>query len=181
MKRIIFIFFSLFLMGACTSKLDIDQAEKLEIQPVFEGDIFYFDLHKPNLTDHSGNFRSIVTDTVDFSLFDDGKIRDGFIRAEIEVAFNNSFERNFLAELLFTDDNYQTVAQSELHIAPASPANQQVVGDTVFVFDSAANPNFVNFRKIVLKITVSPDTLPVEDKTLHMQTKGTFYTKIILD
>jgi len=181
MKLRFLIIFSWLFILSCTSDLDFDQADRLEIHPVFEGDIFYFDLQAPNLTNDYGVFRATITDTVDFNIFDDSDIRDAFVRAEIEVAFDNSFERNFYTELFFKDENLNTVAQASLNIAPATSTNTTVVGDAVFVFDTATNPNFVNFRKIIIQITVSPDDLPIEDKLLHMQSKGIFYTQYTLE
>ena len=175
------IFLVFLFISACSSKLDFDQAKQLNIQPVFEGDILYFDLHDINLTDQSGNFRNIIRDTVDFGIFEDGKVRDGFVKADIEVAYNNTFSRHFATTYYFIDENEQPVASGQFDIAAADSSNPEITGNIIFTFDKTANPNFVNFRKIVLEIMVSPNTLPIEDKTLHVQTKGTFHTNITLD
>ena len=180
MKTFIFIIAGL-LLTACSSNLDFDQAKQLDIQPVFEGDILYFDLHNVNLTDQSGNFRNIIRDTVDFPIFEDGKVRDGFIKADIKIAYNNTFNRHFTSTYYFIDDNEQPVESGQFDIAAADSSHPEIVGNTIFTFDKTTNPDFVNFRKIVLKIQVSPNTLPVENKTLHIQTKGTFYTNLILE
>jgi len=177
-----FNFFLVFLvLSACSSNLDFDQAKQLDIQPVFEGDILYFDLHDVNLTDQSGNFRNVIKDTVDFGIFEDGKVRDGFVKADIEVAYNNTFNRHFTTIYYFIDDNDQPVESGQFDIAAADANNPEINGDVIFRFDKTSNPDFVNFRKIVLEIMISPDTLPVENKTLHVQTKGTFYTNLTLD
>ncbi len=182
MKRFILLIPILLWLQSCTdTNLDFDQADHLTIMPVFEGDILYFDLQKPNLTDQNGQFRAVISDTVDFGIFEDGKVRDGFIKAEIAVAYNNTFERRFDSHFYFIDDNNQPVDQSGFIIAPATPPQTQVAGDTLFVFDANNNPEFVNFRKIVMEVEISPDQLPVEDKTLHVQVKGTFYTHIVIE
>ena len=168
-------------LSACSSKLDFDQAKQLNIQPVFEGDILYFDLHDVNLTDQSGSFRNIIRDTVDFPVFDDGKVRDGFVKADIEVSYNNTFNRHFTTTYYFIDENDQPVEYGQFEIAEADSNHSKITGDAIFTFDKTVNPNFVNFRKIVVEVIVSPDTLPVENKTLHIQTKGTFYINLTLD
>ena len=180
MKTLIF-FIAGLLLSACSSDLDFDQAKQLDIQPVFEGDILYFDLHDVNLTDQSGNFRNVIRDTVDFGIFEDGKVRDGFVKADIEVAYNNTFSRHFATTYYFIDDNDQAVESGQFDIAAADSNQTEITGDVIFTFDKTANPDFVNFRKIVLEIMVSPDTLPVENKTLHVQTKGTFYINLTLE
>ena len=169
------------LLWQCSSKLDFEQARQLDIQPVFEGDILYFDLHKENLTDSSGNFRNIIRDTVDFGIFEDGKVRDGFVKAEIEVSWNNSFYRHFTTTFYFIDDQNQPVESGQFDIIAADTNHPEIIGDTIFTFDKDNNPDFVNFRKIVLEINVSPADLPVENKTLHLQIKGTFFTNITLE
>lgn len=176
-----FIFLTGLLLWQCTSKLDFEQARQLDIQPVFEGDILYIDLHQTNLIDSTGNFRNVIRDTVDFGIFEDGKVRDGFLKAEIAAAWNNTFYRNFTTTYYFIDDQNQAVESGQFTIQAADVVHPDISGDTIFIFDKANNPNFVNFRKIVLEINVSPEDLPVENKTLHLQTKGTFYTNITLE
>ena len=175
------LFLVFLFLSACSSNLDFDQAKQLDIQPVFEGDILYFDLHDVNLTDQSGHFRNVIKDTVDFGIFEDGKVRDGFVKADIEVAYNNTFNRHFTTTYYFIDDNDQAVESGQFDIAAADANNPEITGDVIFTFDKTSNPDFVNFRKIVLEIMISPDTLPVENKTLHVQTKGTFYTNLTLE
>jgi len=180
MKTLIF-FISVFLLTACSSNLDFDQAKQLNIQPVYEGDILYFDLHDVNLTDQSGSFRNIIRDTVDFPIFEDGKVRDGFVKADIKVSYNNTFNRHFTSTYYFIDDNMQPVESGQFDIAAADSNHPEITGDVIFTFDKTTNPDFVNFRKIVLEILISPNTLPVENKSLHLQTKGTFYTNLTLE
>jgi len=182
MKRFILFFFGLLILHSCsTTSLDFDQADHLTVMPVFEGDILYFDLKKPNLIDSTGSFRSVISDTVDFGIFEDGKVRDGFIKADITVAYNNTFERSFDTKLFFIDVHEQAVDSSALLIMPATTVQPVIAGDTIFSFDKINHPEFVNFRKIVMQVEISPDQLPVEDQTLHVQVKGTFYTHIVIE
>jgi len=172
---IISIFFS------CSQKLDFDQADSLTVQPVIEMDMFFLKIHKPNLTDSQGNFRNQIQDTVDFKIFEKGKIRDGFIKADINIAYTNTFERDFHTEYFFIDENNQVVEEGNFNIPATQSQTSGVNGEYLFSFDSQNNPDFVNFRKIVIKITVSPDTFPIEDKELHLKTKGTFYLKTTVE
>ena len=179
MKKLSFILLFVSL-SACMSELDFDQADSLHITPVFDADMFYIDIHNDNLVDAHSNFRSVIQDTVKFGLFEDGKIRDGFVKAEITVGYNNSFQRVFDAQYFFIDGNDQPVSQGNFTIGSAAQGSN-VTGEQVFVFEKATNPNFVNFRKIVVKVIVSPESLPVEDEHLHIQTKGKFYIETDLN
>lgn len=181
MNKLLFIFSIFLVFGQCTSKLDFDQARHLNIQPVFEGDILYFDLHKENLTDSLGQFRREINDTLDFAIFKDGKTRDDFVKAEITVGFQNTFERHFETTLFFIDDSNIPVEQANLSISQANNTQPEITGEMVFTFDKNTHPDFVNFRKIVLKVIISPDHLPVEDKTLFVQVKGKFFTNIVIE
>jgi len=168
-------------MSACTSALDFDQAKQLTIQPVIEGDMLFFDLNKNNLTDSLNIFRTVFKDTVDFDVFGDGKTRDSFVKADIMVAFKNTFERQFSTTVYFIDDQDQPVDQASFTINPATATQPEINGTEMFTFDAVSHPDFVNFRKIVLSIEISPNNLPVEDKNLHVQVKGTFYTNIVIE
>jgi len=177
MKKILLIF--AIILSACTSKLDFDQADQLTITPVFEGDILYFDLFKENLTDAQSNFRSTIIDTIDFAIFKNGNNRDHFEKAIFTVGYKNSFQRSFHTDYIFIDDNKQAVEQGSFDIL-AADINQTEEGEVVFSFDKTVNPTFTNFRKIVVQITITPDTMPVEDKQLHVKTKGVIYTKVVI-
>ena len=181
MKQVNLMFLLAFFVFSCSSKLDLDQAKQLDIQPVIEADILYFDLHKENLTDANGLFRQQVSDTVALDIFDDGKVRDGFLKAEITVGFRNTFFRQFDTDILFIDENNQPVETAILTIPAAGNGQDEISGETVFVFDRINNPDFINFRKIVVQVTVTPQTLPVEDESLHVQVKGKFYTNIRIE
>ena len=181
MKYLLISFLSLFLLSACTSALDFDQAKQLTIQPVVEGDMFYFDLNKDNLTDSQNVFRTIIKDTLDFDVFKDGKTRDSFVKADITVAFKNTFERQFVTNIYFIDDQEQEVEQASFTINPATATQLEINGTEMFTFDAVSHPDFINSRKIVIAVEISPDNLPVEDENLHVQVKGTFYTNIVID
>jgi len=175
-----FSFLLLLLLISCSSNLDFDQADTLHISPVFEGDIMFLDINSNNLIDNQSQFRNVVQDTVDFGIFKEGKTRDSFEKAEISVQYSNTFERNFYTEYFFIDQYDTAVEQNSFNIAAAS-GNTAVTDEIVFVFDKNNNPNFVNFRKIVVRVTVTPSQLPVADNQLHIQTKGKFFTQITLD
>jgi hypothetical protein len=175
------LFFSLIVLLSCSGDLDFDQADSLDIQPVIELDMLFFNIHKPNLIDGQGNFRNVIQDTVDFGFFEDGKVRDGFVKADITVGFKNTFERDFYTEYFFIDENDQPVEEGNFTIAAADTQHPEVNGEYVFSFDKQVNPDFVNFRKIVIQVTVTPDTFPVEEKQLHVQTKGTFYLNTVIE
>jgi len=181
MKRLTFFIILTVFFASCSSPLDFEQANQLVINPVFESDILYFDLHKPNLTDQSGNFRSTIKDTVDFVIFDDAKVRNGFVKAEIEVAYKNSFTRQFTTALYFIDEQNQTVEEDYFNIDAATNSQPEILGDTIFFFDKLINPQFINSKKIVIEVNITPNTLPIEDKQLHVQVKGIFYTEITIE
>lgn len=179
MKKLILLLLVISVFS-CTKQLDFDQAKQLNITPVFEGDIFYLDLGKDNLTDQTGTFRDVVKDTIDFGIFKDGKVRDAFVKAEIYVKYKNSFQRNFKTIVSYIDENKQQVDADTLNIIPAN-VGQNVEGEEVYTYVKALNPDFINFRKIVVKIEVSPDTQPIEDEHIHLQSKGIFYTKYTIE
>jgi len=179
MKQIIIFLLAAFLLStSCMSELDTDQIEQFNFQPVFEADILYFDIAPTNLIDKDGLFRAVVRDTVDLDIFEDGNVRDAFIKAEISVAYKNTFYRQFDTNFYFVDNNNYLVDYGNFFIPAATPSDPEVSGEAVFIFDIYNNPDFVNFRKIIIEVTVSPDDLPVEEGGLHVQSKGTFYTNI---
>ena len=161
---------------SCTKNLDFDQTRGFEAFPVIEGDMFYMDIYSTNLIDSQGNFRQFISDTLDFSIFNDAEARNNFLQAEIFIKYSNSFQRRFFTQVFYIDENHQIVEQDTLDVQPASPAI--VEGENIYEYTKSLNPNFVNFRKIVLKIEVSPTDIPVEDKHLHIQSKGKFYLRI---
>ncbi len=175
MKRFYTLLWGFLLLFSCTKPLDFDQAKTFEAFPVFEGDIFYLDLHKPNLTDNQGNFRETIYDTLDFGVFKDHSTRNNFIKAEIYIKYSNSFQRHFLTHVFYIDNNQQIVEQDSLDIQPAT--SSIVEGENIYEYSKALNPEFVNFRKIVLKIDIYPANLPVEDELLHIQSKAKFYIR----
>ena len=176
MRIILFLSFILLTFFSCSKKLDFDQTQDFEAFPVVEADMFYMDLYADNLIDNQGNFRQLVSDTLDFSIFKEAKTREQFLRTEIFIKYSNSFQRRFFTQVFYIDENHQIVEQDTLDIQPASPAI--VEGENIYEYSKSLNPNFVNFRKIVVKIEISPTDIPVEDKHLHIQAKGKYYLRI---
>lgn len=181
MKKIFYSIVFIFLSVSCTSNLDLDIAKQLDIYPILETDILYFDIYNNNLIDSNGAFKQQIIDTVGFSVFKDEKIRDSYIKAEIVVAYKNSFNRQFDVEFNFIDDNNQPVETGSFLIDAASRNTDEVSGEHIFIFNKDDNPSFVNFRKIVVKIEINPTIIPVENKKLHIQSKGIFYSKITIE
>ena len=167
------------IFASCTSKLDFDQANELKITPVFEGDMFFFDISKDDLIDSQSQFKSIINDTLDFGIFYNVNNRKHFVKAEITIGYKNTFQRSFHTEYIFIDENNQPVEQNSFDIQ-AADATQNVEGEEIVIYSKTANPNFMNFRKIVVQITVTPDTMPVDDKLLHIKTKGKIYTEVLI-
>jgi hypothetical protein len=178
MKKVILLFAA--ILVSCTSKLDFDQISELEITPVFEADMFFFDIRKENLIDSQSHFRNIVQDTINFDIFNNGDIRDGFVKAEFTIGYENTFQRNFHTEYIFIDENNQLVEQNSFDI-PAAEIGQEVEGEEILIYSKTTHPGFINFRKIVVRVTVTPDTMPVEDQLLHIKTKGKIYSKVHIE
>ena len=86
----------LLLVGGCASELDFDQVEQFELEPVYVGNLTYFDIKAADYP--TSSIAKIILDQQDFSPFQQAFMRENLIKSELYFEVENTIQRSFLIQ-----------------------------------------------------------------------------------
>jgi len=161
---------------ACIKDTDFNQTDDIEVTPIIELDFLFSTLTSQTFTDIGVN-NIIISDTTDFSFFNDVFTIDNLEKAEFYFKNTNSMPVNFDMEIQFLDDNNEEhylitipISSGELNIPIVSEHIENIEADGIISLTMA--------NKVVLRIEASSVVDNVEG-SLKLQSKTTYYLKII--
>jgi len=132
-KRIIGILL-LLLSFSCSSDLDFEQTNQLNIKPVFTTNLAYFPL-KANQFVINGIEQSAFSYIADVDFFDKGIIRDDLVRTDLYFRVKNTINRAYIYDITFLDANNTPIHVVNMGI-PAYNGTEIVVEKTE-IFNSS--------------------------------------------
>lgn len=94
------------LFISCSSDLDFDQIDDLKLEPVFVGNLVYFDVLANQFVDN-GTEQSIAFDAQGFDVFKNKFLKDNVVKSEFNFEITNTINRAFTISLIFLDNNDQ--------------------------------------------------------------------------
>jgi hypothetical protein len=141
--RISKIILLILFFSSCSSDLDFDQVKDLKLEPVFVGNLAYFDIPANQLIDDGGNH--IAYDVRGFDIFKEKFFTDHLKKAEFDFEIENNIDRAFVVNILLlrADD---TVLERLSYVVPAYNGSPNVIKYPTEVF--------ANQRLDLLKQTV---------------------------
>lgn len=175
--HIITVFVGLLFLNACTKDVDFNQADDLELNPVLQSSIIYFD--SPASQFYNNAEITVSQDFVLVDIFNNSLTVDYLTKAEFTFESTNSINREFQLQMDFVDRNDNT-QYSVILLAPQSPDNTEIVTEQVVVFEDNSLLALKSTVKIVFTITLLSGD-PINQNTpgdIQLKSKGLFYFTI---
>jgi len=143
---------------SCSEDLNFKQAEKLVISPIYNSSLVNFSFLPSKFFDNSGALiRNSVTDSSDFTLFNNSFVKDNIFQFDLNVECKNEFERRIFIDLEFLDRNNN----------PTHPTIQFTVfaEDLNFTFQEiiliASNSSILNTVQVRITTTIETSGAPI--------------------
>ena len=109
-------FFRIFILSfffvSCSSDLDFDQVNDLELKPVFTGNLVTFDVKTSKFLIGSIE-QSTVVDKINFEFFNNSDINKFILRTDLFFEINNTINRDYKIDIYLLDSN-----NAQLHVIP---------------------------------------------------------------
>lgn len=151
-KRIIGILL-LVLSFSCSSDLDFEQTDQLNIKPVFTTNLAYFPLEANQFVVNGVEQNSFsYISNVDF--FSTGLIRDDLVRADLYFRVKNTINRAYTYNITFLDGNSIPIYNINMDV-PAYNGTEIVVEKTE-KFDSSNIDILKNTKSIIFSVLMLP-------------------------
>ncbi|PQJ22980.1 hypothetical protein [Tenacibaculum sp. SG-28] len=173
-----FFIFLLFTSISCVKDIDFGQAEDLILRPEYLISLVYTNLDQTNFTDSSGNEISEITDRTRVDFF--GSFTEDYLqKIDVDIQISNTFNRSFILEFRFVDENnMETYTFPSLSIS-ANSADFRYTEE----IDVAVNPAILLTESIDMTLTLlpSPDGSVIDSTqqaNFIFKSAGTFYLQI---
>lgn len=160
---------------SCTKEIDFNQVNDIEISPILETSLIFFDATAPDFF-IGGSELSVVQDFVLIDVFNSTFINDNLIKTEFVLETINSINRGYSLRIDFLDNSNQ-LQHSFTTTAPASPSNSDVFSSHTEVFEGASLVALKQTSQLVFTLIMLPGP-PINDATLgriHLESKNVFY------
>jgi hypothetical protein len=143
----------LMLSFSCSSDLDFEQANQLNVKPVFTTNLAYFPLEANEFV-VNGVEQSAFSYIANVDFFDKGIIRDDLVKAELYFRVKNTINRAYTYNITFLDVNNAPVYNINMNI-PAYNGTEIVVEKTE-PFDSSNLDILKNTNQMIFSIIMFP-------------------------
>jgi len=171
------------IMASCVKDVDFDQAENLNLSPVLETSIVYF--NEPANTfflNELGEEVSEIQDATVIDIFDDDFVIDNLVKAVFTFKINNTVTRRFQTRVDFLNLAEEVQHTFTLNTM-ASINNESVVTDHIEVFEGNALEALKASNKVVFTVLLPPSTdgSIIDQMTIgrvELKSKATFYLNI---
>lgn len=120
----------------CTEPVDFSQGEDIELLPVVETSLVFFEAPAPEFI-NQGDANFSIRDFVEISFFNDEFVQDNLIKAEFVFEVQNSINRDFRLDITFADAE-GTPLEVLIVEVPASPDNVNRITNVVQTYEAEA-------------------------------------------
>ncbi|OOV27716.1 hypothetical protein BXU11_09675 [Flavobacterium sp. LM5] len=151
--KTLLVFFLILFSFSCSSDLDFDQANDIELRPVVIGNLASFDL-VANQFVNNGLEQTVSIDTPELGVFDDTFFKKNLIQTDLFFEVDNTINRAFELQLFFLDNANAPVSSIRMDI-PAYAGTSNVTKRTV-VYQGANLDLLKQSKKIAFVITLLP-------------------------
>ncbi len=165
----------LFSVGlhSCVKGIDLDQQENISLTPDLQVSLLVFDVTNEDFKDrNTGEFTSIIRDTVRLEFLDDSYIQDDLVTVEFSFKYTNSFPHPFKNKISFLSEDNIEQHSVVFNIAEGGK-NNPAVTDWVDFIENTRIDVIKNSIKMVVEIEVLPNQNTFEGE-LKFESKGLF-------
>ncbi|KAA5828133.1 hypothetical protein FPF71_04670 [Algibacter amylolyticus] len=163
---------------SCTEEIDLNQAEDLELSPVIENSLLFFEAPASEFFE-GGTEVNESSDFIEVDIFKNSFNRSHLIKAEFVFEVVNSIDRSYELQIDFLDDLDQLVHTFSFE-ASASPDNSEIYTKYTEVFEGNTLRALMVTGKLSFTITMQPGDEVNENSPgrINMQSKSVFYFNI---
>lgn len=169
--------FVLCLMS-CTEAIDFEQAEDIELSPIQEASLIFFDAPASEFF-IGGMEVSEASDFIDINVFKGNFIQENLVKSEFVFEITNSINRSYRVQVDFLNALGQ-IEHTILFSSDASPNNTAVFTKFTEVFDGNSLIELKRTVRLNFTLTMLPG-VAINDSTLgriNLQSKGVFHFNI---
>ncbi|MGM1055259.1 MAG: hypothetical protein ACQEWG_05160 [Bacteroidota bacterium] len=160
-------------LTSCVKDVDLDQADRITLQPDLQVDLLIFDVDEVDFRDPETNeLKTIIRDTVRLEFLDDDYIQDDLSEVEFSFKYINSFPQSFNNSILFLSENNQVQHRIDFPIDPGTITNP-VATEITELIDEDQIGVIRRSIKMVVEIEVIPNEEPFTGE-LTFQSKALF-------
>lgn len=116
---------------SCSSDLDFNQTNDLKLEPVFVGNLAYFDVPANHFVTN-GQEQSVFNDSKTIDVFNDSFFKDNLKRTDLFFEVNNTINRAYTLDVVYLDKNNQPLFTMNFAIAAYSGVENLVIKTEVF-------------------------------------------------
>lgn len=167
----------LMLSTSCVKDVDFDQANALELNPIYSASLVRSSIPQTAFFDPTGGTEVLqITDQATFTALDNSTTQDYLTQVDLTIEISNPFNRDFTLDFEFLDAlGNPTYILTTLNIG-ANDVNFSHIESIII----ANNPTFLQTEQIrttfrLLPGTIIDQTIP---RTLTFKSAGTFYFQI---
>jgi len=170
----------LLIITSCVKGIDVDQAENINLHPVYESSLIYFNAPANTFfINQAGDEVTEARDATVINVFDHPYVLENLIKAEFHFKLTNSVNRRFQTRIDFLNPSEDLVHSFTLN-TEASTNNAEIVTNYNEVFENEQLDAIKTTNLIALTAILSPtlDGSTINDNTLgHVEliSKATFY------
>lgn len=142
----------LLISFSCSSDLDYNQADQLNIKPVFITNLAYFPL-EANQFLNNGVEQNVFSYISNVDYLNTTFIREDLVRTELYFRVKNTISRAYLYEITFLDSNNIPIYSITMDIPACN--GPEIVVEKIEIFDSSKDI-LKNSSKIVFSVLMLP-------------------------
>jgi hypothetical protein len=174
MNKSIFLLILFFASLSCSSDLDFEQVNDLQLEPVVVANLASFDI-RANQFVIGGVEQLVIGDVTDFTLFNDPDFTNNLRRIDLFFEFTNTINRAFVINLYLLDSN-----NTRLYTIPFSvPASTgaPIVVPKAETFENANLDILKQTKKIAFVVALVPGPPLTSNSagSLKLRSSGTIY------
>lgn len=162
------------LATACIKDTDFDQTEAIELTPIIELDLIYFNLDAGQFYDTiNSNPILTVSDTTEIKFLDDSTLHESLRRAEFYFRFANSIPRNFQVDFQFLGETNDTTYVAGTPVSEGLPT-APVITEYIENVEGEDILQLTRANKVVVSVTIPSSDENLEG-TLNLKSKTTYF------
>ena len=153
--RIILIFILALCSFSCSSDLDFNQANDLNVQPVFTTNLAYFEAKAPDFV-VNGTEQSLFSYIANVDFFDTAFVKDDLVKTDLYFRIKNTIARAYIYNITFLDKNNAPIYKITMNVPQYN--GTEILVEKTETFTTANVAILKNTAKMVFSITMLPGT-----------------------
>ena len=160
---------------SCTDNLNFDNIN-LDLEPIVSSPIVYFELNQNNFLDANDQEISVVSDITVFRILETTILKENLVELKIDFEVENGFNRMFLVNMFFLDDDNNITYTVDEFIIDAGDLNYSATR-TILIETTPEFLNSTRFRTDIILPPASTNLNPAIEKVFKFRSSGTFYLR----